>query len=58
VKKLLPLAEIVDRLRREEQQQKRVGGYGAADGLQLAVTIVLRMADAEEESIEPSSEET
>jgi hypothetical protein len=57
VKKQLLVSEIVDVLCREEQTQKHAGGFGEATGLRHAVTLILRMADADGESIEPPSED-
>jgi hypothetical protein len=57
VKTVLPVQDIVDVLSREEQVQKHVGGFGVATGLRHAVTLIIRMADADEESIEPPSED-
>lgn len=57
MKTVLPVSDIVDVLCREEQVQKHAGGFGEATGLRHAVTLILRLADAGEESIEPPSEE-
>lgn len=58
MKKLLPVAQIVDRFNRQALALKNAGAFEQSDTWKAAVLLILRMADAEEESIEPPSEDS
>lgn len=47
---------LLDRLAREEQQLKNLGLHAQAAGLRLAVTILLREADAAQDLTEQPSQ--
>jgi hypothetical protein len=53
----IPLKDALDRLCREEQGLKKAGGFAEAAGVRLSVTILLRLADEGDESIEPSEDD-
>ncbi len=56
MKSALRVDDLMDRLCREEKALKDLGLHPNAEGVRIAVRIVLRMADATDPSIEPPGE--
>lgn len=57
MKTALTVAALIERLGREEQALKRAGAYAEAAGIRDAIVQVLRMANAEDDSIEPTGDD-
>jgi hypothetical protein len=57
MKTSLEVRAIVDRLGREEQTLKHAGDFSAAAHLRFVIVLILRMADADEQSIDPTGED-
>lgn len=57
MKNELPVRAIVDKLGREEQTLKRAGAFAEAAGIRDAIVQILRMADADEDSIDSTGED-
>jgi hypothetical protein len=53
----LSVRAIVDKLGREEQTLKRAGAFAEAAGVRTSIVQILRLADADEESIDPTGED-
>lgn len=56
MKKELPVAAIVDRLGRAALNLKNAGDVSASEHIMFALTLIYRLADADEESIEQPDE--
>jgi hypothetical protein len=57
MKTALEVRALVDRLGREELNLKNAGAFAEAAGIRDAIVQILRLADADEESIEPTEED-
>ena len=57
MKTVLTVAEISERLGRAALTLKNAGDVSASDHIKFALSLLLRMTHADEESIEPPSEE-
>lgn len=53
----LSVRAIVDKLGREEQTLKRAGAFAEAAGIRDAIVQILRLADADEQSLDPTGED-
>jgi hypothetical protein len=53
----LSVRAIVDKLGREEQTLKRAGAFAEAAGVRTSIVQILRLADADEEPIDPTGED-